>query len=428
MNKWRGRIWKGGLLATVVGGSMYAWSKTDVAKSAASLPAELSSAYRAGLPTSLGELRQGLRGKAGSNAAPYFQDAFVKGQTANRKLISVDMVRKVAEGKASAKELAGIRAELVKLDPALTVLEIGSRQSHLNYERAWEKGLAILFPDLNQVGTLTSALCLRALLHVKHRASLVTAARVARLMDDDPNATTTFVRFVVEKQIVQSALRLVKENPDDPAVRKLAGETLTAMGPFPDLRPKFGGELVVHRIGALQMDKAGYEQLRRDGANLVLPDGTLFLLRFPVVRTANEARVVRYWRELAEALPKDPEDVQGLREGIERVNAKSIGTGRTDMLLVTAFAPFRRGLADTMAEGLARRRVLRATLDVLDVHARTGRLPATVGVEDPFGGNLRIRPTAQGFTLYSVGPDGQDNGGKDMGKATTDIAATIDLK
>jgi hypothetical protein len=70
----------------------------------------------------------------------------------------------------------------------------------------------------------------------------------------------------------------------------------------------------------------------------------------------------------------------------------------------------------------ARRRVARASADVLESWRRNGRLPKPIN--DPFGGPLRYRVTGKECVVYSIDFDRKDNGGvvKDEDNPTGDIA------
>jgi hypothetical protein len=99
-----------------------------------------------------------------------------------------------------------------------------------------------------------------------------------------------------------------------------------------------------------------------------------------------------------------------------------------------------RLLADALQLDQAALRCTIALVAVERYRLATGRLPATLDELvprflaavplDPYDGQpLRLRATDEGLTIYSVGPDGQDNGGtldpKEPKRAGTDVGCRL---
>ena len=107
-------------------------------------------------------------------------------------------------------------------------------------------------------------------------------------------------------------------------------------------------------------------------------------------------------------------------------------------ILTNHLTPALGGAARMCAQGDARRGVARTALAAVRYRARQGRLPGTpadlvgelltVVPVDPFDGRaIRWKPTKDGAVVYSIGPDGKDDGGApfDAEKRTGDISLTI---
>lgn len=415
----RSTLWAFALCAASVGGLWYAWTQSETGQAAASLPNELETARRAGLPTTPDELRAQIRQKKGTNAANDYLAAFSYAKASARKHLGKYDLAKFLRGKASAGEVADLKADIRRVKPALTDLEAGARKDLLDYNRPWENGFMILFPDLGDTRNLVNVLCLRALYQPETRKSLPLAARVARQVGEEPTTIAKFVQARLEQMTIDTLHRLLRENPNDPELHRIGRETLAAFGPFPSMRNTFGGELVMYRVGTQQMSPKIVEELAMAGVKLDLPPQSIAMLRFPAVRRATEATMVRFWREMAEGVPKDPEDIQGLRTAMTAVESHYGNRERTDHALLAALGLFRGGFADAMGEALVRRRLLAGTLDGLEARAKTGAFPKTLEIGDPFATSMVYKPSAKGFSLYSVGPDGQDNGGKPKVKDET---------
>ena len=107
-------------------------------------------------------------------------------------------------------------------------------------------------------------------------------------------------------------------------------------------------------------------------------------------------------------------------------------------ILTNHLTPALGGAARMCAQGDARRGVARTALAAVRYRARHGRLPGTpadlvgelltVVPVDPFDGRaIRWKPTKDGAVVYSIGPDGKDDGGApfDAEKRTGDISLTL---
>jgi hypothetical protein len=390
----------------------YAWAQSETGRAAATLPSEIEAARRIGLPTTPDELRAQTRSKKGTNAAPDYVTAFSYAKSTVRSPLSKYELQKVLDGKASATEIAAIKADIRRAKPALDLLIAGSKKDLVDYNRPWEQGFLLLFRDLTDTRNLINLLCLRAYFQPEERASLVAAVRVARQMGGDPTTISSLIQGIVERQPIDTLQRLLQDHPEDPELHRIGREILVALGPMPSMRYAFGGDLVQYRLGVQQSSPKQLEELRMSGVKLELPAGSGSLLRFPAVRRANEATMIRFWREMAERVPDDPEDIRGLRTAMGEVESRYKDPSRLDHAFIIALGLFRRNIPTSMGTALARRRVLEGTLNALEARTKTGAYPKAIGVADPFGTEMVYKPSTNGFQLYSVGPDGQDNGGK----------------
>ena len=122
--------------------------------------------------------------------------------------------------------------------------------------------------------------------------------------------------------------------------------------------------------------------------------------RLPVYEAKDHYR--RTVKELEDKAPKDPLDVA------------------LSVLLVPALDRFHESLAATRA----RVRIARAVCKI----KAEGKIPETLEVEDPFTGNPMVYlREAKGFHLYSLGPNGADDGGEgeDAGYPKDDIGIRV---
>ena len=140
-----------------------------------------------------------------------------------------------------------------------------------------------------------------------------------------------------------------------------------------------------------------------------------FLVRrmgFRPLLLADHATYLQLMRRQAEMMeqPYSPETMTVLQDAIERASEHNLLT----RMLCPPFVRVKR----LHTERMARIRVTRTGLALLQHQKAHGALPATLGelgfekIEDPFSEDpLRYRPDGDGFVLYSLGPDQQDNDG-----------------
>lgn len=418
--KSRSTLWASAFCAVALGGAWFGWSQSGTARAAAALPGELEKARHAGLPTTPDELRTEIRKKNGTNGASDYLAAFARAKSLRTKRASSLELEKFLSGKATPKEIADAKAEIARSAPALADFEVGSRKDLVDYNRSWEQGLMVFFPDLTDARKLANLLCIQALIDPAEAKSIATVSRVARQVGGEPTTISLLFQTWVEQSAIDTLLHLLQKHPDNAELRRAARQALKDLGPFPHVRDHFGGELVLYRLGAQQMTAKYVEELKMSGIDLNIPPQASIMLQFPAYRQANESTMVRFWREMAEGVPKDPEDIAGLKFAMGNVESRYSNRDRADHALLHGLGVFRSDLPDTLGAALARRRVLAGTLDALDYRAKTGAYPKTTSVRDPFSTNpLVYHPTPNGFQLYSLGPDGQDNGGRRKGKDDT---------
>jgi hypothetical protein len=98
---------------------------------------------------------------------------------------------------------------------------------------------------------------------------------------------------------------------------------------------------------------------------------------------------------------------------------RQVDETRSRLYIITSiFAPAMLRVNELYAESIARMRITRVGLALLQEKKAQGVFPDTLeklnmeNLDDPFSTEpLRYKPQGQGFILYSIGPDQKDNGG-----------------
>lgn len=360
------------------------------------LPADWSDLYRLAPP---GPIEDNAAVDYAQGFAAIRQAGALKGSDADRLLGSF------ADGTANPEEVMKLRQTLAAYGPGLAKVREGARRKGYSFGRRWEKGAGLLFPEFADARTVVRALVLRAVLArdpAAAQADLVAAARVSADVGSEPVLISPFVGLASEST-VHRGLRIVGSRGGvwAAAVRP----AITALGPVTDLRRALAGEAVFARKFADDLAKNGPEgYLPGAGADDHSAPLSLRLAKFGPVHDAFEARSIEYWRKIFAALPSDPLDWKATKRAL----STPLPDGPSGRLVEMA-APSLTGVGDLAARQEAERRLSRTALDLWQ-----GRSP--VLPRDPFGkGPLRLRRDAKGWTLWSVGPDGGDDGGKRRG-------------
>lgn len=387
-----------------------------------SLPAELAAARQEGLAVKPGDLVDLSVKEPENAAAPYLKAASLASVVGTRSWENAlyRATQFSAPGRPprpmTAAERKQVRLLLDDLKPSFALVAEAVRRPRFMLIRAWDRPGMAYGDDILSFERLTGRLALRAKLNglegrpAEARADLLLAARGCALFRFAVSEGEQDARYRLETAIVSRGLEIAELNPKDPGLPKLLRELVAALGPPPDPRQFNRAQIMV---GLAELQGMG----ERDTS-----------MRFRSFREANGARHVAYWRQLYRRLPRDPLAFGEMREVARLVREESFPTDSFSFAnLVTSFV---EADADDLARMEARRRMVRAVADVLEVRNRTGKFPETLPLPypDPFGGSLRYQSNAKGFLVYSVDADGKDDGGAEWSfREYTDLTMRIHL-
>lgn len=207
----------------------------------------------------------------------------------------------------------------------------------------------------------------------------------------------------------------IQTGQNDPKYVETAGRVLNNMPPLPTIDHILRSEFVADRW--INKNLRDFEQSRGVQPPSELKDQLVQdLRRSRIVGIYRHAKAVSSWRKIFENKPSDPNDWKGYVSDID----KNWDTGYVGMLDRDNGLEYRSELDMLLtfwATALAKRRLAETSLAILMTSQQTGRVPTklpALGDQsiDPFSGKPFIYvPKSGKFILYSVGPDGKDNGG-----------------
>lgn len=407
---WRRILWISGLfVVALLGATVYAQSYKSTAAE------DLEAVKAKGFPTTYPEIQQLYPREAGDDSAPYYVEF--------QKLLK-DIPSKDKPDFTSFRS-----APLVSLTDA----QITAGASKFRYMEAslisasqcpaWQPKDATRFPTFDQYAAATSVgtsvRLLRRFAIADGRAhkpadaisKLQGCTRMIKQASNFPGVNAALLSMSYDGGNVEALIDVVQHNPD-PVTLKLAADMLDALPPQPRFFNVFQSEFV------RMVDEL--ERMR----NQPHDDDLFNAFARKFWRDAQEKRmsdlVVRQYREVFDAVPNNPNDIRAMRKVIQLVQAKH----RKDLERYPSADVLDSTLqtVDGWQGQLARRRVAAMGIRMMEAKVQSGVYPSSLpefyGREaiDPFTGKALIyKMTGSGFTLYSVGIDRTDDGGKPRG-------------
>ena len=386
------------------------WRTSDLGKAAGDLDRQRAAAKREGVPMEWDDLRRLAPPiPLADNAAVAYARAFaaLKASGGLKGVKPETLMKEIAAGTAKPADLALLRAGLAKAAPALAEAREGSQRQGFSFDRKWELGSALTFPEYADERGLVRAFVLRAMIAKSPPEAaddLRTAARMRAHFGSEPVLIGALVGNGVETD-VHRGIRAIGRRGG--AWAQAVAPVLDDLGPIPLLQRSLACEAAFGNQFTDELEKSGPGAFFPTDVEGTSTPVAFRLARFRPVREAYQSRVVEFWRGAWAALPTDPTDFRAASAALKIPSGGGLSYAMLDFLM-----PVFDNFAVTNAKTEANRRLTRAALDLW-----SGRTP--VLAKDPFGaGPLRLKRTGREWTLYSVGLDGLDDGGKPQKKSS----------
>lgn len=386
--------------------------------------AELKRAVRLGLPadpTDAKTIWPAPRDPA-KNAASYYT-AFAK-----QKPNPISTANKEA-GKMGYPQTPGeIRALEAVLRPAATEMarfEAAASLPECRFQR--KAGIDTLFPEYSYMKEAVKLLAMRARLEaakgdpLKAMRTLDSGARATAQVGQESILIAKLVQIADQAIVLRAAQEVLADYGRRADVRAAARKVLADLGPPPNMKDGMKGEwmfqrLAVRDIASGKMSMQEFGQLSSGGSEGSSPDlgAAVFALsmKTPAGRAKQELAVTRLFLDYYEGLPDDATEVKRARKASRDIDARLAGGG-VELTLAKIIMPVFAQANDAAAKAVAERRAFAALLTTLDQPTIPKWLPAK-GTEslDPFTGEpLCYQKKGDTIRIWSVGPDGMDDGG-----------------
>jgi hypothetical protein len=386
---------------------------------------ELAEARRAGMPLEVADILQPIV-PAKKNAAEIYRkagDLLENRFDAEQKLVSTALAKN-----ASEKDLHEGDSALAMMKPVMDLVgQLDSRPT-CDFERDWNQGPALLFPEFADMKALTKDLCFRADrldLNGDTGGSLRSmnyAFRVAHDAGTDPCLISMLVQVACHLIIDREYERLIDRHSHDRKYLTEVASTIQKHDRLPDPRKHLGGEIVLNRISVHMLSGTqDFDLYATDNGKNAKNSGGIqkSILRSGLVQSSLDAKLVSAWRMAWIRFPSDSQDWQAFEDAMKFMSAKVDQDQSLSNIFNRILMPVFAQAVDTVGNLQAHDRLLLTSIDLLKLRIDKGELPQTLPnnlgsvVLDPFDGNpLRYKLEVPGFMLYSIGRDRIDNGGR----------------
>lgn len=406
------------------------------ARSAKSRTAEEAAARREGLPLVPADLASKTRLAPADNSAVLYRAAITELRTPKYKKAFETLSRTSVPQVINGKMPDGFEAALADLAPLLDQFRAATKRPGCDWERPWEKGASVLFPEYSELKHAASLITCEAILKSRRgdwRGALDDIDVARRISDDcgrDPVLISMLVRVAVESTVLRGMDEIVRQNATNVACLDRAKDVLGRFDALPSMKFALGGEIIMARVEIPHIEGRSSFQTEMDENGGYAPKKPSPVERAvyqsSYAQNLFQSEALRVYREMFRNLPDNPEDWQGAVSAMQKVdtevqNDKSFGNSINQIL----FPVFTESPV-AIARILASRRMTAMAIQLERTHATRGAFPTSLPdlgktSIDPFSGEpFRYRRDKEGgYILYSVGRDGKDNGGQERETGST---------
>ncbi len=399
--------------------------------------AEIAQAKADGLPTTLEEFTKPVEPKL--NAGPGLlaaaetikqqASALTRPKTGSRTP-TFDFNRSNWEAEIPKNEKF-FNAAIASMNPALDRAVAATKMPAFGFDRDYNKGFSTLFPEYAEMKMVSRWLSLRAILRAKAgneagmAEDLRAIARISAFCATDDILIGYLVQVSVEEIMMKAALQCLSLRNGSPGSIRAVRDAAKVLGPIPNVKNSIRAEYFLAMLSLKEIiNKRDPNELKELlGLGPDSPAASEYgvlsnLMVAPGMLDTNAKNALEQQRLNYLALPTDPLDL---------VKSKSVFNAATRRLLAqqknpqyylaNMLSPVFEGAAEAFVTAAQERRLLEVLLLSLEGRNRTGKFPAKLPVKgalatDLFdGGVLRYSAKAGRITIYSVGPDGNDNNG-----------------
>lgn len=321
---------------------------------------------------------------------------------------------------------------------ALELLHKGAAIEHSRYPVDLSKGFEALMPDLSNIRVGAFLLKLEAVVHAENEKpqmvtnSIKSMLGLAGSLSKEPILVSQLVRIACQALAVSALEHAINRTEfTDEQLVSLSGTLANSEDPSAMTRA-FAGE----RCAGASIFKMPAAQIPRvtDGGSSPLAVVAFALYKFAGLADMDASIYLDLMNDYMKAIQLPP---QKRREAADAVDARFEKTSRIHILLHIIMPALSR-CTTIDVRAAAQIRTARAGLAIERYRLAAGKLPDSLAEliptyldtvpKDPFDGKeLRYKKLETGFVVYSIGEDGNDDGGKEKPRKRTSPPAPWDV-
>jgi hypothetical protein len=399
--------------------------------------AEIAQAKSDGLPTTMAEFTKPVEPKLNAGPGLLAAAEALKKETSERTrpksgrtTPTFDFNRRDWESEIPKNEKF-YNAAIASMNPALDRAVAATKMPAFGFDRDYNKGFSTLFPEYAEMKMVSRWLSTRAILRAKAGNELGMAedlraiARISAFCATDDILLGYLVQVSVEEIGMKAALQCLSLRNGSPGSIRAVRDAARALGPIPNVKNSIRAEYFLTMLSLKEIiNKRDPNELKEMlglgadsspaseygiGKNLMMVPGML---------DTNAKNALEQQRLNYLALPTDPLDLVKSKSAFNAATRRLIAQEKNPQYyLANMLSPVFEGAADAFVTAAQERRLMEILLVGLEERNRSGRFPPKLPVKgalatDLFdGGVLRYSLKAGRLRIYSVGPDGNDNGG-----------------
>lgn len=384
--------------------------RAEYTAAAKHLPAELASAKAEGIPMDPSDLARTV--PEGKNAASNYYTA---SEAAGKK--HPELVPSVLP---TNDEITEARTSIEKYAPVLAALEKATAKPHLYFARDYSRGAAVTFPELGDLKWFAKLLVTRARVEAfdgRYSAAvndLLRAKRISEHVAEEPTVIATLVAIAIDSIVLKGIRNALTDSHGAIDFVKALDTGFADKGTPFNLTAALRGESVMGVASLQYVNKDDVKRVLGMGdspAVELVPSG----VDIGIVRNAYKARLLEAQRQIFSIVKNKPV-THATGTELDKL-ANSWQTKDASYNFNKVLFPVYGQLCDAIVRNEMLWMCTHAGLKVL---LHKGDFPASlndIGItdKDAFGkGPLQFKVTKERFYIYSVGPNGADDGGVEM--------------
>jgi len=385
------------------------------------LQREIASAQKEGIPLEPYQLIRHVAVQ--DNAAPDYLEADrvyklwkVKYKPAKKRM-GVDDFK--PQFRYSHEQLQQFAKEFASLQPVFAVLDRIALKSDCNFDRHWDEGPKLLFPEYEDMRSYVryecNAACVDAELGNIDSAfkRLQVAQRITEHTGKDPVIIAWLVEVAAEAIVLRSVENIISRVPLSTAVLDRAEALVRSIPSPPALNYYLAGEMISQRITVRMLPSMSEQEMQ---GMLGTSTPAAFLLRNRALGPTLERYSIHSIREFWKDMPTSMADFSSSKRKVFAFQSALASDTSLSGMLANMLTPVLSQFVDTLGQVEARRRAALVGITILRSHLAGNPFPSALpncgvnGMDPMYDEPLHYVKVSNGFIVYNRSPDGIDNG------------------